>query len=103
MQAVVQFAVGNYGLSQFIFSLLRYQYNSTTYKCEELMFSLFCKAPRLLPRTAIMLSSLLSYVARMYPFAYPTVLNNMIVLEIRRNNSASAEEIIDSFYLDENY
>ena len=79
MQAVVQFAVGNYGLSQFIFSLLRYQYNSTTYKCEELMFSLFCKAPRLLPRTAIMLSFLFSYVPHIYPFTYPTVLDSMTV------------------------
>ena len=43
------------------------------------MLSLFCKAPRLLPRTVIMLSFLLSYVARMYPFAYPIVLDNMTV------------------------
>ena len=70
---------------------------------ESYMLSLFCKAPRLLPRTAIMLSFLLPYVARMYPVAYPIVFDNMTVLEIRRNNSASAEEIIDSFYLDENY
>ena len=50
-----------------------------------------------------MLSFLLPYVARMYPVAYPIIFDNMTVLEIRRNNSASAEEIIDSFYLDENY
>ena len=46
---------------------------------ESYMLSLFCKAPRLLPRTAIMLSFLLPYVAHMYPVAYPIVFDNMTV------------------------
>ena len=39
----------------------------------------------------------------MYPFAYPTAFDSTTVFKNKKNDSASAEEITDSFYLDENY
>ena len=38
----------------------------------------------------------------MYPFAYPTTFDSATVFQNKKNNSASAEEITDLFYLDEN-
>ena len=68
-----------------------------------LMLSLYCKAIKLLPRTVDVLSILVLLCRSYAPLLLILQLSIARPFQNKSNDSASAEEVIDLFYLNENY
>ena len=67
------------------------------------MLSLYCKAIKLLPRTVAELSILVLLCRSYAPLLLILQLSIARPFQNKSNDSASAEEVIDLFYLNENY
>ena len=67
------------------------------------MLSLYCKAIKLLPRTVNGLSILVLLFRCYAPLLLILQLSIARPLQNKSNDSASAEEVINLFYLNENY
>ena len=67
------------------------------------MLSLYCKAIKLLPRTVYELSILVLLFRCYTPLLLILQLSIARPFQNKSNDSASAEEVIDLFYLNENY
>ena len=67
------------------------------------MLSLYCKATKLLPRTVDVLSILVLLCRSYAPLLLILQLSIARPFQNKSNDSASAEEVIDLFYLNENY
>ena len=66
------------------------------------MLSLYCKAIKLLPRTVDVLSMLVLLCRSSAPLLLILQLSIARPFRNKKDDSASAEEIIDLFYLNEN-